>query len=148
MNRQNFISAIVLFLTTLSFQVSAQDKAPVWSADQLLAPETLATRIGNPGVNAPLIMSVGPSALIKGSVDAGPAHESAGLDKLKQLLAKEPKGRQIIIYCGCCPFDKCPNIRPAFSLLKAMKFTNPQLLNLPHNLKVDWIDKGFPINEN
>jgi len=26
-----------------------------------------------------------------------------------------------------------------------MKFTNYYLLNLPHNLKQDWIDKGYPV---
>jgi hypothetical protein len=25
-----------------------------------------------------------------------------------------------------------------------MKFTNYRLLDLPHNIKKDWIDKGYP----
>jgi hypothetical protein len=25
-----------------------------------------------------------------------------------------------------------------------MKFTNYHLLNLPHNIKTDWISKGYP----
>jgi thiosulfate/3-mercaptopyruvate sulfurtransferase len=35
-----------------------------------------------------------------------------------------------------------PNIRPAFKLLTEMEFTHFKLLNLPHNLKTDWIDRG------
>jgi len=50
-----------------------------------------------------------------------------------------------VIYCGCCPFEHCPNVRPAFQLLNEMKFTNQKLLNLSTNLKTDWIDKGYPV---
>jgi hypothetical protein len=49
------------------------------------------------------------------------------------------------VYCGCCPFEKCPNIRPAFNLMKAMGFSNGKLLNLPTNLKQNWIAKGYPV---
>ena len=51
----------------------------------------------------------------------------------------------MIIYCGCCPFRRCPNVRPAFELLKKMKFTNAKLLNLPTSLNDDWISKGYPM---
>jgi hypothetical protein len=27
-----------------------------------------------------------------------------------------------------------------------MKFERQKLLNLPKNIKVDWIDKGYPVN--
>jgi thiosulfate/3-mercaptopyruvate sulfurtransferase len=40
-----------------------------------------------------------------------------------------------------------PYIRPAMALLKNMQFSNYKLLNLPQNVKVDWIDKGYPIIE-
>jgi hypothetical protein len=53
----------------------------------------------------------------------------------------------VVIYCGCCPFAKCPNVRPAFSTLLGMGFKNPRLLNLSHNLKADWIDKGYPLED-
>jgi thiosulfate/3-mercaptopyruvate sulfurtransferase len=51
----------------------------------------------------------------------------------------------VVIYCGCCPFSRCPNVRPAFELLKEMKFTMPRLLNLPHSLNDDWVSKGYPM---
>lgn len=34
--------------------------------------------------------------------------------------------------------------RPAIQALKDMNFTNYKLLNLPHNIKIDWIDMGYP----
>jgi hypothetical protein len=54
----------------------------------------------------------------------------------------------VIIYCGCCPFDKCPNIRPAFAALKEMGFKNARLLDLPKNIKADWLDKNYPAASN
>jgi thiosulfate/3-mercaptopyruvate sulfurtransferase len=115
-----------------------------WTARQLMAPADLAALINNPDAKKPMIYSVGPGALIKGSIDMGQAHEQENLEKLKQALGKLPKNADIVIYCGCCPFEHCPNIRPAFTLLNEMKFTNAHLLNLEHNIKTDWVARGYP----
>ena len=95
----------------------------------------------------PLIISVGPVDLIKGAIKTGPAKEKENLKDLKKLLSMEDRKREIVIYCGCCPFKDCPNIRPAFSLLTEMKFTDHKLLNLPRTLKEDWINHGYPMNK-
>jgi len=79
------------------------------------------------------------------AVDIGPAKDKENLKKLKTLLSEEKKDKNIVIYCGCCPFQNCPNIRPAFELLNKMKFTNHKLLNMPHNLKADWINFNYPM---
>jgi hypothetical protein len=50
------------------------------------------------------------------------------------------------VYCGCCPYKNCPNARPAIALLKSMKFTNYHLLDLPTNIRTDWIARGYPVN--
>jgi len=91
------------------------------------------------------ILSIGPSAIIKNSTDIGQCRDQNKVLKLKKELSKLPKDANIVIYCGCCPFANCPNVRPAFNLLNEMKFTNHKLLNLPKNIKVDWIDKGYPM---
>ncbi|MFT3945378.1 MAG: hypothetical protein QM763_00275 [Agriterribacter sp.] len=65
---------------------------------------------------------------------------------MKKLLAKEKKYKEIIVYCGCCPYKNCPNIRPAYAILNTLGFTNFKLLDLPQNLKVDWIDRGYPMS--
>jgi hypothetical protein len=116
-----------------------------WTEKQLLAPAALAQILNDPQAEKPVILSVGPGAVIRGSIDLGPAHEKAGYEKLKQELAKLPANADIVIYCGCCPFEHCPNIRPAFSLLNDMKFSRQRLLNIEHNIKTDWIDKGYPV---
>jgi hypothetical protein len=116
-----------------------------WSQKQLLEPADLARTISDPSAKQPVIISIGPGAVIKNSIDIGPAKEKANLDKLKQELKKLPKDASIVIYCGCCPFEHCPNVRPAFTLLNEMKFTNHKLLNLEHNIKIDWISKNYPV---
>jgi hypothetical protein len=122
-----------------------QQKEP-WTQEQLLNPSELAKNINNPQTHQHLVLCVGPAATIKNSIEIGATRDKENLDKLKQQLKSTSKDETIVLYCGCCPFDKCPNIRPAFNLLNQMQFKNHKLLNLPHNLKVDWIDHGYPIN--
>lgn len=118
-----------------------------WTPEQLLEPSELAAQLNHPSTHPSLVVCVGPSGLIKGSVDVGPGKDKQNLDKLKALLGKEDRNREVIIYCGCCPFEHCPNVRPAFTLLTGMKFTHARLLNLTHNIKVDWIDHGYPVKD-
>jgi rhodanese-related sulfurtransferase len=87
------------------------------------------------------------STHIPGSVFAGPGSKDEGIADLKKAVASQPHTREIILYCGCCPFDRCPNIRPAFAALRALGFTNVRAVSLPANLKTDWIDKGYPIEK-
>lgn len=139
----------LILLLVMHTAVFAQAKPPAqqnpWSRSELLAPAELARTIETQAKEQqPLILSVGPAAMIKGSVDLGAASDKQGLNKLKAILTAQPKDKEIVIYCGCCPFTHCPNIRPAFNLLKEMHFTQAKLLNLEHNIRTDWIDKGYP----
>jgi thiosulfate/3-mercaptopyruvate sulfurtransferase len=131
-----------------SIFLEAAEKTPdvpePWTAKQLMAPADLAAIINAPNAKKPVIFCVGPGALVKGSLDMGPAKEKENLEKLKQQLNKLPRDTDVVIYCGCCPFEHCPNIRPAFNLLNEMKFSNAHLLNLEHNIKTDWVAKGYP----
>jgi thiosulfate/3-mercaptopyruvate sulfurtransferase len=130
-----------------SCQISAQGQNDPWTAQQLLAPADLAKVLNDPKALQPTVYCIGMDAIIKGSVDVGPAMMPENLNTLKQKVSKLPKNASIVVYCGCCPFSRCPNIRPAMKLLKDMQFTNYKLLNLPQNVKVDWMDKGYPVSE-
>lgn len=138
-----FVIVGILAFVFASF--SAQQKEP-WTLDQILNPEDLAKTINNPQSPQPIVLCVGPAATIKNSIEVGATRDKENLDKLKDHVKNLSKDEVIVLYCGCCPFDKCPNIRPAFELLTQMQFKNHKLLNLPHNLKVDWIDHGYPVN--
>ena len=118
-----------------------------WTDKQLLEPAELAQTL-QLGKDVPVIISVGPGATIPNSIETGMAKEKDNIDTLKSKLAAMPKDAKIVIYCGCCPFEHCPNVRPAIAALKEMKFTNYKLLDLPHNIKADWIDKGYPVKNN
>src|SRR5574338_998475 len=132
----------LLILTTMFLSITAfvNLQEEPWRQDQLMEPKDLAAIINNPEAPQPLLICIGPAGLIKNAINIGPASKKENLDSLKSFLSKEKKDKQIVIYCGCCPFKHCPNIRPAFTLLNKMKFMNQKLLNLSHNLKADWID--------
>lgn len=137
-----FIAVILVFsFCNLSF---SDDNNP-WSEKQLLNPADLAQNLKDNGNSNFFIYNIGPSGSIKNSIDIGPGREKENIEKLRKELSQLPKESNIVIYCGCCPFKNCPNIRPAFNLLNEMKFTNHHLLNLSNNLKTDWIDKGYPM---
>lgn len=137
------IIRFVLVLAALAFQkVNAQN--PVnWTAEQLIQPSELAATLKE-GKEIPVIISVGPSALIPHSKDIGIIKEKENMKKFKDMLAGLSKDTRIVVYCGCCPYEHCPNVRPAVEVLKEMKFTNFKLLDLPHNIKMDWINMGYP----
>jgi thiosulfate/3-mercaptopyruvate sulfurtransferase len=114
-----------------------------WTDNDLVQPGDVAKNLSDP-----LIIHVGfpvlyRSAHISGSVFAGPGSKPEGIADLKKAVAGQPRGREIILYCGCCPWDKCPNIRPAFAALHDMGFTRVKAMVAPTNLKTDWIDKGY-----
>lgn len=97
----------------------------------------------------PMIVHIGfpllfRGAHIMGSVFAGPGSKPAGIDDLKKLLAKEPREREIVLYCGCCPWDKCPNVRPAYAAVSRMGFTKVRVLMIPENMAKDWVERGYP----
>jgi len=84
---------------------------------------------------------------IPGSVYAGPGSKAEGLNALKTAAANLPRDREIIVYCGCCPFDRCPNVKPAIELLKQMGFTKVKALLVPTNFGADWVDHGYPVED-
>ena len=138
-----FLVSIMLIFCNI---ITAQDNEP-WNSDQLMEPATLASMMEQNQTENLLVVSVGPGAVVKNSVDIGPAQEQANIEKLKTYLKNVPKDKEVVIYCGCCPIGKCPNVRPAFEVVSEMGFHHAKLLNLATNSKVNWIDKGFPTNE-
>jgi thiosulfate/3-mercaptopyruvate sulfurtransferase len=140
-SRNFFIALLLLIVTGSSF---AQVGEP-WTSKDLLDPAALVSLMGSEPAQKPVIYNIGPMSNIKGAITIGSTANKAGIEKLTKALASVPKNKMVVIYCGCCPFRSCPNIRPAFSLLKEKGYTNIKLLNLKQNLKTDWIDNGYPM---
>ena len=98
----------------------------------------------------PLMLHVGSHVLyaeahIPGSEYAGAAGTSAGLQALRKRVSGLKKDQLIVIYCGCCPWGHCPNIRPAYEQLHSLGFTQIKALYLADNFGTDWVDKGYPV---
>lgn len=137
------IISVILF----AFAWNTHAQKPVnWTEKQLMEPSQLAAAITS-NTDSAVIISVGPGAVIPNSIPMGMASTQDGLEKLKTQLKGVDRDKRIVIYCGCCPFEHCPNVRPAIDVLKEMNFTNYYLLDLPHNIKADWIDKGYPVKQ-
>ena len=138
------IAINLLLIIVFLFTQNIQAQNPInWTSKQLIEPSELSSIIKTEKT-IPVIFSIGPAATIPHSIEIGMVKDKANLDKLKKGLSTLPKKTKIVVYCGCCPYEHCPNVRPAIDVLKKMKFTNYYLLNLPHNIKTDWIDKGYP----
>jgi rhodanese-related sulfurtransferase len=121
-----------------------------WTAADLIEPAQLAPRLKGPPAARPIVYYVGFGVLyrskhIPGAEFVGPASKQEGLQALREAALKHPRSQEIVIYCGCCPWDNCPNMRPAFQTLKEMGFVNLKALDIPERLGDDWTAKGFPI---
>lgn len=135
----------------LGLPVPAVQASDPWTSAQLVKPEALAAMLKGPEAQRPLLFHVGFKALFKegaipGSRYVGPGSSAAGLAALKGAVAKLPRDRGIVVYCGCCPWGDCPNMRPAYQALRAMGFKNASALYVVKNLDTDWVAKGYPIS--
>ena len=113
----------------------------------LVQPRELTAQLAGKGAR-PAVFMVGPNVLyrsnhIPGSVYAGPGQSEAGRAMLKAEAGKLPRDREVVVYCGCCPWDRCPNVKPAVDLLNQMGFAKVKVLYLETGFKVDWLDKGY-----
>ena len=145
--KKQLYSFLLIAVALVAVAFTVQDHNEPWTEDQLMEPADLAKILNDGTIPQPIIFNIGSVGDIQGAESIGIAKDEEGLESLRNRLSSLPKDADIVIYCGCCPFKDCPNVRPAFSLLTEMQFTNPKLLNLPDNLKVDWIDKGYPMGE-
>lgn len=130
---------------------SPQGGSEPWKEAQLIEPAVLAARLADARATKPAILYVGPKLLyrarIPGAVFAGPTGQQNGLELFKQAAAKLPRDKEVVIYCGCCPWKQCPNIRPAFRVLGEMGFKQVRVLTLPTSFLQDWMEKGFPVEK-
>lgn len=101
------------------------------------------------GKEKPLMLQVGSHILflqahIPGSEYVGAGAKEAGLQQLRKRVESVPKNKFIVLYCGCCPWNHCPNVKPADDALHAMGFTNVKVLYIADNFGTDWVNKGYP----
>jgi thiosulfate/3-mercaptopyruvate sulfurtransferase len=153
---RTFIFRVSLLLTVMSAVVGCvlaqdpakqQDPLPPGSK-QLIQVEELAQALKGP--RKPVVFYVGPKTIyaqahIPGAENIGPVSRPEGMEKLRARTASLAKDARVVIYCGCCPWDHCPNIRPAYAALKKSGFTNVRALYLENSFGENWKDKGLPV---
>lgn len=124
-----------------------------WASEQVVHAVDVVHALGvAKNGDAPTIVYVGFRTLfegghIPGATFHGTASKEEGLAELKKWIATLPRTTNLIIYCGCCPFDRCPNIRPAYKALHEMGFSRLRVLVLPTSFASDWVEKGYPIQK-
>lgn len=145
-------AAALTFLPSESIRGDEKKTADPWASSQVLQPADLARELTDKRSTPPTVIYVGFRTLysgghIPGASFHGTAATEQGLADLKKWADTLPRTNQIVIYCGCCPFEKCPNIRPAFMALTGMGFKNLRVLVLPTDFATDWADKGYPMQK-
>ncbi|HEY1732320.1 MAG TPA: rhodanese-like domain-containing protein [Terriglobales bacterium] len=148
--------ALILLVVAGMVSLASAQNAPTHSVDelapgspQLITPENLLELLQNPKDEKPLILNVGPwllfrQAHIPGAEYVGAGSEKQGLEQLRAKVKSLPHKNFIVLYCGCCPWSHCPNVRPAFKELSSMGFTNVKVLYIADNFGTDWVYKGYP----
>lgn len=126
----------------------AQQAGDPWAKAELMEPKALVAELHS--AKPPVILCAAFPVLYRSkriphALEAGPGNKAEGLAILKRAVAKLPKDADIVVYCGCCPMEKCPNIRPAYRTLKELGFTHVRVLDIPTNMHADWFGKGYPV---
>ncbi len=143
-----FVLAVTA-LVSAAFCVAQASAIPV---SRLIKPDELAGTLKSSQSVKPLIIQVGFRSLyeqahIPQAEYIGPASSPSGVEQLRKRVESLPRTRFIVIYCGCCPWSHCPNLKPADDALHAMGFTNVKVLYIPDNFGTDWVDKGYPVTK-
>ena len=140
---------LVLALCAVLAQPMFADGAPPdpqIPSRQMISPEELNQLLKT---QKALILQVGPRSLydqarIPGAEYVGATSDPEGLNALRARVKAEPKDKLIVVYCGCCPWNHCPNVHPAYKELRNLGYTNVRVLYIANNFGADWVDRGYP----
>ena len=138
------VVSLVLISAALAYQAS------LIPSSRLINPDELVKILRSSKGEKPLMIQVGSHVLftqahIPGSEYIGPAAGENGLQQLRKRVEALPRSKFIVIYCGCCPWSHCPNVKPADDALHALGFTSVKVLYIANNFGADWVDKGYPV---
>jgi len=138
------LASVVLVSAAYAYQ------ATLIPTTRLINPDELVKILQSSKGQKPLMIQVGSHVLyseahIPGSEYIGPANSESGLQQLRKRVESMPRSKFIVLYCGCCPWSHCPNVKPAYDALRALGFTNVRVLYFANNFGADWVDKGYPV---
>ena len=133
-------------------QVPGAGKAAELASAVQIEPDALAKMLQESKGEKPVVLHVGfknfyEQAKIPGSDYAGPGSTTEGLELLRKRVSSLQHKQLIVLYCGCCPWDKCPNAKPAYEALHAMGFTNVKVVHIAENFGANWVTPGLPVTK-
>jgi thiosulfate/3-mercaptopyruvate sulfurtransferase len=136
----------------IALSLGAAPRLPQSADFPRISPAELVKVLQAPKPQQPLVIQIGfrvmyQQAHTPGSEYIGPTNTAAAIDQLRQRV--QPLGHDtfIVLYCGCCPWDHCPNVAPAAKALAAMGFKNVKLLYIANDFGTDWVSKGYPVQK-
>lgn len=149
-----FVTVLAVPQCPAQFSGNAVSPASAFSIpqSQLIQPDALNRMLLTGGDVKPLVLQVGSHVMysqahIPGALYAGPGSQPDGLKLLESIVSKAPKNKFIVLYCGCCPWNHCPNVGSAFKRLHDQGFTNIKVLYLANNFGDDWLYKGYRVEQ-
>ncbi len=139
-------------LNTATAQKAGAAKTDPWTEADLIRPEELARALARRGGEGPTLVYVGFPLLFKagripGAVYFGAGRNPEDVARLREWARGLGPNERVVMYCGCCPWNECPNVRPAFKALRAAGLRHLKLLYLPTGLLADWVEKGYPFEK-
>ena len=142
------VGSVAIAVASLAFA----HQASLIPASRLINPDDLVKILQSAKSEKPLMIQVGSHVLysqahIPGSEYIGSASSESGLQSLRKRVESVPRSKFIVLYCGCCPWNHCPNVKPADDALRAMGFTNVKVLYIANNFGADWVAKGYPVGK-
>lgn len=149
--RRNIAFWVTVAAIAGAFAADAKPASSIPSA-ALIQPAELAASLKDGKAPRPLILQIGfkilfAEAHISGAEYVGPGGQDEGVQALRTRVAKLSKGEPIVLYCGCCPWTRCPNVAAAYDELHALGFTNVKVLYIAENFGADWVERGYPTDK-
>lgn len=144
--------AIAVAPVRAQFAQPATQSAASIPQDRLLQTDELNHILKAGGAGKPVVLQVGSHVMfaqahIPGALYAGPGSTSEGQHQLHTKVMDLPKDTPIVLYCGCCPWSRCPNVGPAYAFLVHMNFSNVKVLYIASNFGDDWVSKGYAVEK-
>jgi len=143
------IFAMLVLSGVTSLRANPEDP---WTLKQTVQPVDFVKELQQEKDPYPTVIYVGVKTLyegahIPGAAFYGPGSTEQGLAELRKFASTLPKNSDVVLYCGCCPLEKCPNLRPAFTALKDIGFARLRVLILPTSFNTDWVEQGLPVHK-
>jgi len=148
---QRMLLAFISGTTAIALaSLAIASHASLIPASRLINPDELVKILQSAKSEKPLMIQVGSHVLyqqahIPGSEYIGPGSGENGLQALRKRMEPLLRNKFIVLYCGCCPWNHCPNVKLADEALRAMGFIHMKVLYIANNFGTDWVDKGYPV---